>query len=99
MSFSSSVSAVLHCAPKVPGMSSGANVEETFQGLVLRYRGRTGLTQRQLAEQLGVHTRSIQAWESGLSFPSAESLQALIAAYVATGAFGGGRELAEAEEL
>jgi DNA-binding transcriptional regulator YiaG len=41
--------------------------DENFQGLVLRYRGRTGLTQRQLAERLGVHTRSVQAWESGVT--------------------------------
>jgi hypothetical protein len=29
--------------------------EESFQGLLLRHRGRTGLTQRQLAERMGAH--------------------------------------------
>jgi WD40 repeat protein/transcriptional regulator with XRE-family HTH domain len=72
---------------------------ESFQGLVLRYRGRTGLTQQQLAAHIGVHTRSVQAWESGVSYPSAESLQALIGAYLEHGGFGAGREVAEAEQL
>jgi DNA-binding transcriptional regulator YiaG len=38
----------------------------TFQDLLLQYRGRKGLTQRGLAARLGVHVRSIQAWEGAL---------------------------------
>jgi transcriptional regulator with XRE-family HTH domain len=73
--------------------------DENFQGLVLRYRGRTGLTQRQLAERLGVHTRSVQAWESGVTYPNAESLQALITSYLECGGFSMGREASEARAL
>ena len=51
---------------------------ESFAGLLLRHRGRTGLTQRDLAERLGTSRRSVQDWESGASHPGAERLQALI---------------------
>jgi transcriptional regulator with XRE-family HTH domain len=33
--------------------------DEKFQGLLLQCRGRTGLTQRELAARLGVHMRSV----------------------------------------
>src|SRR3712207_7048177 len=33
---------------------------ESFRGLVLQLRGRTGLTQRELAERIGVHVTSIR---------------------------------------
>ena len=72
---------------------------ESFQGLVLRLRGRTGLSQRTLAARAGVHLRSVQAWESGVSYPSAASLRTLIAACVAAHAFSAGRETEEAEAL
>jgi DNA-binding transcriptional regulator YiaG len=58
---------------------------DDFPGLVLQLRGRIGLTQRQLAAQLGVHVHSIQAWESGTSYPSVASLQAFIAAILGGG--------------
>ena len=37
---------------------------ERFQGLLLRHRGRSGLTQRELASRIGVHRRSIQRNEN-----------------------------------
>src|SRR5262245_52877337 len=40
---------------------------EGFRGLVLLLRGRTGLTQRELAARVGVHAHSVQVWEAGLS--------------------------------
>jgi DNA-binding transcriptional regulator YiaG len=49
------------------------------RGLILTLRGRAGLSQRELAALLGVSERAIQAWEAGLSYPSAASLQRLIA--------------------
>ncbi len=70
---------------------------ESFHGLMLRLRGRTGLTQRQLAAKIGVAVRSIQAWESGLSYPTAASLELLIAAYLDAHGFATGREAVEAE--
>lgn len=58
-----------------------------------------GLTQRELATQLGVHPHSIQGWEGGTSYPGAPSLQALIAVVLRTGGFTAGRERDEAAEL
>jgi DNA-binding transcriptional regulator YiaG len=60
-------------------------VAESFRSLLLRHRGRTGLTQRDLAALLGVSTRSVQDWEAGANYPSAERLHALIAALLAVG--------------
>ncbi len=58
---------------------------ESFQGLLLRHRGRTGLTQRELAARVGVSKRTLQDWEAGVSYPGVERLQALIAAFLASG--------------
>jgi WD40 repeat protein/transcriptional regulator with XRE-family HTH domain len=74
-------------------------VRERFSGLLLRLRGRTGLTQRQLAGRVGVNIRSVQDWESGVNRPSAQRLQALVEALLAAGGFTAGHELDEAEEL
>ncbi len=73
--------------------------EETFPSLLLRHRGRTGLTQRQLAARVGVSRGSIQDWEAGLNYPTAPRLQALIAAFMEAGGLATGREAAEAEAL
>ena len=42
---------------------------ETFAGLTLRLRGRTGLTQRDIATKLGIHVRSVLLWEAAASHP------------------------------
>src|SRR5262249_38682650 len=70
-----------------------------FRDLALRLRGRAGLTQRELAAGAGVSERAVQTWEAGLSYPSAPSLQRVIALYLARGAFGAGREGEEAAAL
>jgi WD40 repeat protein len=72
---------------------------EGFRALTLRYRGRTGLSQAALARRVGVHLRSIQGWEGGLSYPSAAHVRPLIAAFVETGGFSSGQELIEAQAL
>src|SRR5260370_8740994 len=72
---------------------------ESFQGLILRFRGRTALTQRQLAERSGASTRSVQAWEAGISYPGTDNLQALIACFLEGGGFAQGRQRAAAEPL
>ncbi len=41
---------------------------------LLLLRTRIALTQIALAEQLGVHRRSVQKWETGVSYPKAEML-------------------------
>jgi DNA-binding transcriptional regulator YiaG len=51
----------------VPAANDGPG--ESFRGLVLQLRGRTKLTQRELARRLGVHVHSVQGWEAGASYP------------------------------
>ena len=70
---------------------------ESFQGLVLRFRGRTALTQGQVAARAHASLRSIQAWEAGISYPGTENLQALICCFLEAGGFARGREAAEAK--
>jgi WD40 repeat protein/transcriptional regulator with XRE-family HTH domain len=72
---------------------------ESFRGLLLRHRGRTGLTQRDLAARAGASQRSVQDWEAGVTLPSAERLQALTRALLETGGLTPGRESSEAREL
>src|ERR1700736_2374563 len=72
---------------------------ESFAGLLLRHRGRTGLTQRDLAARLGTTRRSVQDWESGAYYPSAERLQALILVLLESGGLTVGREGVEAHDL
>jgi WD40 repeat protein/transcriptional regulator with XRE-family HTH domain len=72
---------------------------ERFNGLLLRYRGRTGLTQRDLAARAGVSMRALQGWETSLTFPGTTRLQALIVALLDAGGLSTGREREEAEAL
>ena len=72
---------------------------ESFRGLVLQLRGRIGLTQRVLAERIGVHVTSIRGWEAGTNYPGVASLQALIAVGLHASGFTAGRERQEAEAL
>ena len=76
-----------------------SNAAESFRGLLLRHRGRTGLLQRELAARVGVSLRSVQDWEAGVKFPSAERLRALIGAFLDAGSLTPGRETALAREL
>src|ERR1700709_2792246 len=79
----------------------GGNVASTRSGEVRDYgfadravalRERAGLTQPELAGQLGFSTRAIQTWESGESYPGAERLRQLIVFYLARGVLTAGRE-------
>src|SRR3981081_1999302 len=78
---------------------TGELPHESFQGMLLQLRGRTGLTQRELATSLGMHWRSIQGWESGANYPSAASLRLLLVAYLEAGALTPGKETAHAEAV
>src|SRR5438105_2755021 len=64
---------------------SADRTAESFQGLLLRHRGRTGLTQRELATRVGVSRGSLQGWEAGLNYPDAQHLRALIVAFLEAG--------------
>src|SRR3981081_1468122 len=72
---------------------------ESFAGLLLRHRGRTGLTQRDLAARLATSRRSVQDWESGAYYPTAERLQARIRVLLGSGGLTVGREGVEARVL
>src|SRR3981081_2200916 len=79
--------------------ATGELPHESFQGMLLQLRGKTGLTQRELATSLGMHWRSIQGWESGANYPSAASLRSLLATYLEAGALTTGEETAQADAL
>ncbi|MBV9169007.1 MAG: helix-turn-helix domain-containing protein, partial [Chloroflexi bacterium] len=72
---------------------------ESFRDLLLRYRGRSGLTQRQLAERVGVHRRSVQEWEAGFTYPSTDRLESLVRVLVEAHGLTPDQGLAEAEAL
>jgi transcriptional regulator with XRE-family HTH domain len=76
-----------------------SHTPESFRGLLLCHRGRTGLVQRELAVRAGVSRRSMQDWEAGLTLPTAERLRALIRALLGAGGLTRGREVSEAREL
>jgi transcriptional regulator with XRE-family HTH domain len=73
--------------------------DESFRGLLLRYRGRAGLTQRALVARLGASRRAVQDWEAGLNHPSAQRLQTLIRVLLQAGGLTVGGEALEAAEL
>ena len=73
--------------------------EESFRELLLRYRGRSNLTQRQLAERVGVHRRSVQEWELGANYPGTDRLEALIRVLLDARCLTPGQEAAEVQAL
>jgi len=77
----------------------GSHANEPFSGMLLRHRGRTGLIQRDFAARAGVSRRSVQDWESGVNYPTADRLQAIIRVLLESDGLSVGRETAEAEEL
>src|SRR5690348_14155964 len=72
---------------------------ESFRGLLLRHRGRTGLIQRDVAARAGVSRGAIQDWESGVNYPSAKRLQALIRVLLEADGLTAGQEESEARTL
>jgi transcriptional regulator with XRE-family HTH domain len=76
-----------------------SQLAESFRGLVLRHRGRTGLTQRDMAGRVGVSRRTLQDWERGLAYPIPERLKSLITVLLDAGGLTVGREAADARVL
>src|SRR5438105_14349824 len=76
-----------------------SHAPESFRGLLLRHRARTRLLQRDLAARAGVSRNTIQDWESGVNFPAAERLQALIRVLLEAGGLTAGHEASEAHAL
>ncbi len=68
--------------------------------LLVMYRQRSGLTQSQLAQHLGLKSdRMIQHWEGGYRLPTAERLQQMFRFYLSVNVFVRGKEQAEARQL
>ncbi|HEY2592621.1 MAG TPA: helix-turn-helix transcriptional regulator [Chloroflexota bacterium] len=81
-------------------MSTAADsAAERFSALLLRHRGRTGLTQRELAVRVGASRRVVQDWEAGVNIPGADRLQALIAVLFDAGGLRAGSEADEVHAL
>jgi predicted ATPase/DNA-binding transcriptional regulator YiaG len=67
------------------------------QELFVMYRYRTGLTQTQLSQLLGLKSyKMVSNWELGLNLPSPLTFKKLIAIYLARGIFTKGQEREEA---
>ena len=66
---------------------------------MLRYRGRSGLIQRDFGARTGVSLRAVQAWEAGVAFPTSGRLQALVQVLLEAGVLTPGQEMSEAREL
>jgi transcriptional regulator with XRE-family HTH domain len=63
--------------------------------LMLTLRTTIGLTQKRLANHLGISRRAVGEWEAGNSYPSVEHLKALIGLAVRNQAFAAGHEVEE----
>jgi transcriptional regulator with XRE-family HTH domain len=75
------------------------HMQESFRGLLLRHRGRSGLIQRDIAARAGVSLRSVQDWEAGVNHPTAERLRRLIQVLLETDGLVPGQEIPEARAL
>lgn len=81
------------------GVMETSRAPQSFRGLLLRHRGRTGLIQRDLAARAGISRGAVQDWEAGVSYPTADRLQAVIQVLLEAGGMTVGREASEAREL
>src|SRR4051794_35682845 len=71
-----------------------------FADLLRFYRHRTGLTQAQVADLLGLKSdRMVRNWEVGLNLPNANRLEELIRLFLTHRAFTENQEIKEAAEL
>jgi DNA-binding XRE family transcriptional regulator/GTPase SAR1 family protein len=70
-----------------------------FGGELAMLRGRTGMTQEQLAAIIGVNSVTLRYWEIGKYVPKAPSLQLLISTLAVRGFFSAGKELEEIRKL
>jgi transcriptional regulator with XRE-family HTH domain len=70
-----------------------------FGQQILTLRTRAVLTQIALAEQIGVNRCSVQNWETGESYPKAETLQRLIAVLLAQRVLTPGQEAIDVPAL
>jgi len=72
--------------------SSYRDRDYAFGQTILTLRTMLGLTQAGLAERLRVSRKAVGEWETGLTYPTAEHLKALITLAIARQAFPAGGE-------
>ena len=60
------------------------NMEKNFGKLFKEYRKLSGLTQKQVAEKLGIHQSNVSDWENNVSRPDYEKLIELAKIYDVT---------------
>ena len=70
-----------------------------FGQMILGFREKINLTQKEVADALSVSRRTIQHWEAGTAFPDSTHLKNLIAYYLKQGSFTKGYEHDEAVAL
>ena len=58
-----------------------------FGQMILGFREKINLTQKEVADALSVSRRTIQHWEAGTAFPDSTHLKNLIAYYLKQGSF------------
>ena len=80
-------------------MSHYHDPDYTFANSFATLRTALGLTQAELAQQLGVTDRAIQRWEAGTRSPKAEYLKALLALCIEQHVFPPGRAVEQARTL
>ena len=61
--------------------------DDRFGLLALTLREKVGLTQAEVASELGVSERTIRHWEGGTAYPASDNLKQLIVLYLHKGAF------------
>jgi WD40 repeat protein/transcriptional regulator with XRE-family HTH domain len=70
-----------------------------FGSLIQSYRRKAKLTQRQLAEMVGISKRSVLNWEAGSSYPQIHHLRQLVSIFLDRGCFNRQEEQTEAQFL
>jgi predicted ATPase/DNA-binding CsgD family transcriptional regulator len=71
----------------------------SFGEAMLALRTKSGLTQAELADLLGISRRAVGAWEAGSSYPKIEQLKKLVALAIERHAFPLGHEAEEVQAL
>ncbi len=79
--------------------SSYRDRDYAFGQVILTLRTRLGLTQTELANELGVTRRAVGDWEAGLTYPKAEHLKQFVVLAIERQAFPVGREAEEVRVL
>src|SRR6266567_4404954 len=70
-----------------------------FGQRIMGLRKKAGLTQEEMAIQVGVSEKALRNWEGGIHYPRGANLQKLVEIYLLRQAFTSGQEQEEAKAL